>query len=98
MAKLAPGYVSTFSVLPPAVALVATLAWCLLVAWRTARKLSCHLERAWCCRRRCHAGLAAASRRCGCLILDYGRSLAPQVAGVRAVITERRQAAWLPMA
>jgi len=89
VAKLAPGYVSTFSVLPFAVALVATLAWCLLVAWRTARNRPAIWK---------SLVLPAGGATLGWLllmtlwlpILDYGRSLAPQVAGVRAVITERQ--------
>jgi hypothetical protein len=76
-------------VLPFAVALVATLAWCLLVAWRTARNRPAIWK---------SLVLPAGGATLGWLllmtlwlpILDYGRSLAPQVAGVRAVITERQ--------
>ena len=89
VAKLAPGYLPSFSVLAFAVALLATLAWCLLVAWRTARNRPAIWK---------SLVLPAGGATLGWLllmtlwlpILDYGRSLAPQVAGVRAVITAQQ--------
>ncbi|WP_404302992.1 hypothetical protein [Alicycliphilus denitrificans] len=89
VAKLAPGYLPSFSAWPFAVALAATLAWCLLVAWRTARNRPAIWK---------SLVLPAGGATLGWLLLmtlwlpmlDYGRSLEPQVAGVRAVITERQ--------
>ncbi len=89
VAKLAPGYLPSFSAVGFSVALLATLAWCLLVAWRTARNRPAIWK---------SLVLPAGGATLGWLllmtlwlpILDYGRSLAPQVAGVRAVITAQQ--------
>jgi len=86
VARLAPGFVPAFSALAFGVALAATLAWCALVAWRTARNRPAIWK---------SLVLPAGGATLGWLllmtlwlpILDYGRSLAPQVAGVRAIIT-----------
>ena len=86
VARLAPGFVPRFSALAFGVALAATLAWCALVAWRTARNRPAIWK---------SLVLPAAGASLGWLLLmtlwlpmlDYARSLAPQAAGVRAAIT-----------
>lgn len=85
VARLAPGYVAEFSALPFAVALAATLAWAALVRWRTGR----HRSALW-----KSLVLPASGATLGWLLvmtlwlplLDYGRSFAPQVAGVTAAL------------
>ena len=85
VAKLAPGYVHSFAPWPLALALLATLAWCVLVRWRTAR----HRPAIW-----KSLVLPAGGAALGWLLLmtlwlpllNYGRSYAPQVARVATVI------------
>ena len=86
VARLAPGYEPTFSLLAFGVALAATLAWCALVWWRTSRNRPAIWK---------SLVLPAGGATLGWLLLmtlwlpllDYGRSFAPQVAGVAAAIT-----------
>ena len=83
VAKLAPGFVPSFSLLPFVVALAATLAWIALVRWRTARSR----EAIW-----KSLVLPAGGMALGWLlvmtlwlpVLDYGRSYAPVVQRLRA--------------
>lgn len=83
VAKLAPGFVPTFSLLPFLVALAATVAWILLVRWRTARSR----EAIW-----KSLVLPAGGAALGWLlvmtlwlpVLDYGRSYAPVVERVKS--------------
>lgn len=85
VARLAPGFVPEFSSFAFTVALAATLAWGALVRWRTGR----HRTALW-----KSLVLPAAGATLGWLLvmtlwlplLDYGRSFAPQVAGVRAAL------------
>lgn len=85
VAKLAPGFVPEFSGVALAVALAATLGWCLLVAWRTGR----HRAAIW-----KSLVLPAAGATLGWLLLltlwlpmlNYARSDAPQV---RALLAPR---------
>jgi hypothetical protein len=87
VAKLAPGFVPTFSLLPFAVALAATVAWIALVRWRTAR----NREAIW-----KSLVLPAGGAALGWLlittlwlpVLDYGRSYAPLVQRVQARMDE----------
>jgi len=91
VARLAPGFESHFSPLPFAVALLATLAWCALVRWRTAR----HRAAIW-----KSLVLPAGGATLGWVLLmtlwlpllDYGRSYAPQVALVRHAIEAAQDA------
>ena len=86
VARLAPGFVPEFSVLEFTLALLGTLAWGALVAWRTARNRPAIWK---------SLVLPAGGATLGWLLLmtlwlpmlNYDRSLAPQVAGVRAIIT-----------
>ncbi|WP_287966378.1 hypothetical protein [Diaphorobacter sp.] len=88
VAKLAPGYVPSFSLLAFGVALAATAAWCLLVVWRAARNRPAIWR---------SLVLPAGGATLGWLLmmtlwlplLNYGRSFVPQVAGVAAAITDR---------
>jgi hypothetical protein len=83
VARLAPGFVPSFSLLPFVVALAATLAWIWLVRWRTARSR----EAIW-----KSLVLPAGGAALGWLlvmtlwlpVLDYARSYAPLVARLRA--------------
>ena len=83
VAKLAPGFVPEFSLLALAVALAATLGWCMLVAWRTGR----HRAAIW-----KSLVLPAAGATLGWLLLltlwlpmlNYARSDAPQVRALLA--------------
>ncbi|MBS0495338.1 MAG: hypothetical protein JSS31_15610 [Proteobacteria bacterium] len=87
VARLAPGFVPQFSALAFGVALAATLAWCALVAWRTARNRPAIWK---------SLVLPAGGASLGWLLLmtlwlpmlDYGRSLAPQADQVRAAIAD----------
>lgn len=86
VARLAPGFVPQFSALAFGLALAGTLAWCTLVAWRTARNRPAIWK---------SLVLPAGGATLGWLLLmtlwlpmlDYDRSLAPQVAAVRSIIT-----------
>jgi len=83
VARLAPGFVPSFSLLPFVLALVATIAWVALVRWRTARSR----EAIW-----KSLVLPAGGAALGWLLvmtlwlpaLDYARSYAPLVQRVRA--------------
>lgn len=83
VAKLAPGFVPEFSLLAFALALAATIGWCLLVAWRTGR----HRAAIW-----KSLVLPAAGATLGWLLLltlwlpmlNYARSDAPQVRALLA--------------
>lgn len=85
VAKLAPGFVPSFSPWMLGLALAATVAWCALVAWRTGR----HRAAIW-----KSLVLPASGATLGWLLLltlwlpmlDYARSDAPQVRAVVAVI------------
>lgn len=85
VARLAPGFTPTFSWFPFAVALAATVAWLLLVAWRTRR----HRAAIW-----KSLVLPAGGATLGWVLLmtlwlpalDYGRSDAPHMRLVRAAI------------
>jgi len=85
VARLAPGFVPEFSALAFTAALAATVAWGALVRWRTGR----HRTALW-----KSLVLPATGATLGWLLvmtlwlplLDYGRSFAPQVAGVKAVL------------
>ncbi|WP_313313600.1 hypothetical protein [Pulveribacter sp.] len=85
VARLAPGYVPQFSIVAFAVAVAATLAWGALVWWRAGR----HRAALW-----KSLVLPATGATLGWLLvmtlwlplLDYGRSFAPQIAGVSAVL------------
>lgn len=87
VARLAPGYVPEFSLLAFGVALLASAGWVALVWWRAAR----HRAALW-----KSLILPASGTTLGWLLimtlwlplLDYGRSLGPQVAGVRAALGE----------
>ena len=88
VAKLAPGFVPEFSPLALAVALAATVGWCLLVAWRTGR----HRAAIW-----KSLVLPAAGATLGWLLLltlwlpmlNYARSDAPQVRALLAPLGEQ---------
>ena len=85
VARLAPGFVATFSGWTLALALAASIAWCALVAWRTGR----HRAAIW-----KSLVLPAAGATLGWFLLltlwlpmlDYARSDAPQVRNIVAVI------------
>lgn len=85
VAKLAPGFVPSFSPWMLGLALAATVAWCALVAWRTGR----HRAAIW-----KSLVLPASGATLGWLLLltlwlpmlDYARSDAPQVRSIVAVI------------
>ncbi|ADV00216.1 hypothetical protein HF896_10410 [Alicycliphilus denitrificans] len=89
VARLAPGYEPAFSALAFGVALAATAAWCALVAWRTARNRPAIWK---------SLVLPASGATLGWLLmmtlwlplLNYGRSMEAQVAGVAAAITDRQ--------
>ncbi|MBS0291967.1 MAG: hypothetical protein JSS01_05540 [Proteobacteria bacterium] len=89
IARLAPGYSHSFSALAFGVALAASAAWCALVVWRTARNRPVIWK---------SLVLPAGGATLGWLLmmtlwlpmLDYARSLVPQVAGVRAAMTGAR--------
>ena len=85
VARLAPGYVNEFAPLPFVLALAATLAWCALVRWRSAR----HRAALWKSLILPAGGTTLAWLLLMTLwlpLLDYGRSYAPQVAlAVRAI-------------
>ena len=82
VARLAPGFVSRFAPLPFAVAALATLAWCMLVRWRTARQRPAIWK---------SLVLPAGGAALGWVLLmtlwlpllNYGRSYVPQVALLR---------------
>lgn len=92
VARLAPGFESHFAALPLFIALAATLAWCALVRWRTAR----HRAAIW-----KSMVLPASGATLGWVLLmtlwlpllDYGRSYAPQVALLRQAIDNARDGA-----
>lgn len=81
VAKLAPGFVPSFSLLPFVVAVVATIAWVALVRWRTSR----HRHAIW-----KSLVLPAGGTALGWLlvmtlwlpVLDYARSYVPVVQGL----------------
>jgi hypothetical protein len=83
VARLAPGFVPSFSLLPFLVALAATLAWIALVRWRTARSRQAIWK---------SVVLPAGGAALGWLLvmtlwlpaLDYARSYAPLVQHVKA--------------
>jgi 4-amino-4-deoxy-L-arabinose transferase-like glycosyltransferase len=83
VARLAPGFVPSFSLLPFLVALAATLAWIALVRWRTARNPQAIWK---------SLVLPAGGAALGWLlvmtlwlpVLDYARSYAPLVQHVKA--------------
>ncbi|SDL93381.1 4-amino-4-deoxy-L-arabinose transferase [Oryzisolibacter propanilivorax] len=85
VARLAPGYEPQFLPLALAVALAATLAWGVLVRWRTGR----HRTALW-----KSLVLPATGATLGWVLvmtlwlplLNYGRSYAPQIAGVSAAL------------
>lgn len=85
VAKLAPGFMPSFSGFTLALALAATIAWCALVAWRTGR----HRAAIW-----KSLVLPAAGATLGWFLLltlwlpmlDYARSDAPQVRSIVAVM------------
>ena len=85
VAKLAPGFVPSFSPWMLGLALAATVAWCALVAWRTGR----HRAAIW-----KSLVLPAGGATLGWFLLltlwlpmlDYARSDAPQVHGIVAAI------------
>ena len=85
VARLAPGFVPSFSGFTLALALAATVAWCALVAWRTGR----HRAAIW-----KSLVLPAGGATLGWFLLltlwlpmlDYARSDAPQVRSIVAVI------------
>ncbi|WP_027996129.1 hypothetical protein [Simplicispira psychrophila] len=85
VAKLAPGFMASFSGFTLALALAASIAWCALVAWRTGR----HRAAIW-----KSLVLPAAGATLGWFLLmtlwlpmlDYARSDAPQVRSITAVI------------
>lgn len=87
VARLAPGFESHFAPLPFAVAMLATLAWCALVRWRTARQRPAIWK---------SLVLPAGGAALGWVLLmtlwlpllDYGRSYAPQVALLRQALQE----------
>ncbi|MGD9774214.1 hypothetical protein [Diaphorobacter sp.] len=89
VARLAPGYEPGFSALAFGVALTATAAWCALVYWRAARNRAVIWK---------SLVLPASGATLGWLLLmtlwlpllNYGRSLEPQVAGVAAAITDKQ--------
>jgi len=89
VAKLAPGFMPSFSALAFAAALLATLAWCALVAWRAKRNRQVIWKSLV-----LPAGGAALSwlllMTLWLPMLDYGRSFAPQMAGVRAALAGAR--------
>jgi len=81
VARLAPGFVPEFSVLPFVFALIATVAWCWLVKWRTGR----HRAALW----KTLVLPAGGAALCWLLLmtlwlpaLDYGRSYQPQVRAI----------------
>jgi hypothetical protein len=82
VAKLAPGFVPSFSLLPFVIALLATIAWVWLVRWRTSR----NREAIW-----KSLVLPAGGAALGWLlvmtlwlpVLDYARSYAPSVQGIQ---------------
>ena len=83
VARLAPGFVPEFSLLPFVFAAVGTLAWCALVRWRTGR----HRPALW-----KTLVLPASGAALSWLLLmtlwlpalDYARSFAPQIAAISA--------------
>ncbi|QXL85862.1 hypothetical protein KUD94_08170 [Comamonas sp. NLF-1-9] len=85
VARLAPGFHSRFEPLAFVLALAATLAWCALVRWRTAR----HRPAIW-----KSLALPAGGAALGWVLLmtlwlpllDYGRSYAPQVRLLREAV------------
>jgi 4-amino-4-deoxy-L-arabinose transferase-like glycosyltransferase len=81
VARLAPGFVPEFSLLPFLFALTATLAWAWLVRWRTGR----HRAALW----KTLVLPAGGAALCWMLVmtlwlpvLDFGRSYAPQVSAI----------------
>ena len=81
VARLAPGFVPEFQLLPFVFALAATLAWCWLVKWRTGRQRAA----LW----KTLVLPAGGAALCWLLLmtlwlpaLDYGRSYAPQMRAV----------------
>ena len=82
VARLAHGFESRFAPLPFAIAVLATLAWCALVRWRTARQRPAIWK---------SLVLPAGGAALGWVLLmtlwlpllNYGRSYAPQVAQLR---------------
>lgn len=87
VAKLAPGFVPSFSLLPFVIALLATIAWIWLVRWRTSR----NREAIW-----KSLVLPAGGAALGWLlvmtlwlpVLDYARSYAPSVQGLQKRIDQ----------
>jgi hypothetical protein len=86
IARLAPGFTPSFSLLAFAAALAGTLAWAWLVRWRTGR----HPPVIW----KSLVLPAAGTALCwlllmtlGLPVLDYARSYAPMVQNVRKVMT-----------
>ena len=87
VAKLAPGYSADLHLLPLGMALLATLAWALLVRWRVARQRSAIWK---------SLVLPAAGASLAWVLmltlwlplLDYGRSYAPQLAPLHALHTQ----------
>lgn len=85
VARLADGYQPPFELLPFAIALLATAAWLLLLAWRTRR----HRAALW-----KNLALPAGGTVLGWVLLmtlwlpmlDYGRSYAPQVQRLAALL------------
>lgn len=85
VARLAPGFVPYFSGITLALAVVATIAWCALVAWRTGR----HRAAIW---KSLVLPAAGATLSWFLLLtlwlpmLDYARSDVPQVRNITAII------------
>ncbi len=85
VARLAPGFVPEFSAPAFAFALIATVAWCWLVKWRTGR----HRSALW----KTLVLPAGGAALCWLLVntlwlpaLDYARSYAPQVSAIEAKV------------
>ena len=87
VARLAPGYVNHFALLPLLVALAATVAWCALVRWRAVRQRTVLWK---------SLVLPAGGTTLAWLLmmtlwlplLDYGRSFVPQIAAVRQAMAQ----------
>lgn len=87
VARLAPGFIRQFSLLSVATAVLATLAWCALVRWRTARQRPAIWK---------SLVLPASGATLGWVLLmtlwlpllNYGRSYAPQVALLRTAMEQ----------
>lgn len=89
VARLAPGFEPSFNALTFGIALAATAAWCALVYWRAARNRPVIWK---------SLVLPAGGATLGWLLLmtlwlpllNYGRSLEPQVAGIAAAIPDKQ--------